>query len=352
MTDPGNPSVFTALFVYHHGVADGGSGAAFHRGFLDALKDAVTLNLTPDNVKSVIPSPDAPLLPNVEALHPMPFSFSFALSVVLKDRFGKTHDPGLWAGAKITAPLENRVRHVVVSKQDTIAFKDLCRKNQTTVTAALQTLIATALFRNLPAKFTKLKCDGAISSRRWLRGNAVTADSIGNWVQDYHEKYKREDFCKQTKSSDNNDVEFSWAEAQRSKRTLDRILSSMGKNASMYLLKYIKDFQKDFFLPKVGKDRASSFELSNLGVFRPNQPQKNENTGATGQENEVPRISRVVFSQSANVTGAALETSAITGADGCLVLAFSWQKGIIEEELVAAVIGTVRKELAAFGEKQ
>lgn len=277
----------------------------------------------------------------------MPHSISYALYIILKDKIAKKHDPGLWAGEKITTPLKNRVRHVVISQHGTIAFTKLCRKNRTTVTAALQTLIATALFRNLPEKFTKLHCDGAISCRRWFRGSAITDDSIGNWVQDSSETYKRQDFCKQTKNCDNN-VEFSWAEAQRSKRTLDRILGSMGKNSRLFLLKYIKDFHNDLFLSKIGKYRTSSFDVSNLGVFQPNRAEAEEKTGATDQEHEVPRISRVVFSQSASVAGSALEVSAVTGADGCFVLGFSWQKGVVEEELMAAVIDTMTKELAAF----
>lgn len=171
-------------------------------------------------------------------------------------------------------------------------------------------------------------------------------------MQDFQEKYKRQNFYKQTKKGDNNDVEFSWTEAQRSRRTIERILNSGGKNSRMYLLKYVRNFQKEFFLPKIGKNRASSFEVSNLGVFRLYQPQENGRSDGTEREVEVPRISRVIFTQSANVTGAALETSAVTGPDGCLVLGFSWQKGVIEEELVAAVIDTVAKELATFGEKQ
>ncbi|KAL1955939.1 hypothetical protein VTO42DRAFT_7924 [Malbranchea cinnamomea] len=346
-TDPGNPTQFTAAFVFHHAIGDGGSGMAFHRTFLDALGGAISSSLTSSDVKSVIPAPQTPLLPNVEELHPMPLSIFFLLSVIFREKlWRRARDPALWTGGKIATPLETQVRHVVVSKRDTTAFKDLCRKNQTTVTAALQVLIASALFRNLPAQFSKLHCNGAISSRRWLRGDAVTDDSIGVWVQDFDEVYQRSRVCR----PDSDGVQFSWAEAQRSKRTLDRILSSQGKNAKMYLLKYVNDYQNDFFRPKLGKDRDGSFEVSNVGVFRPTAAPSKEEAGRDGQDG--PRIGRVVFSQSANVVGAALETSVVTGCDGCLVLAFSWQKGVVEEDLVAAVIDTVRTELAAFGEKE
>lgn len=339
LTDPGNAYRFTAAYVYHHALGDGGSGSAFHRTFLRALHDACSVSSA--DVQAVVSSPKTPLLPNVEQIHPMPLSMFYILSVLFKARFWKSsRDPSLWTGSKITAPLENKVRHVVVSKRDTTALKDLCRKNSTTITAALQALVASALFATLPKNYSALQCDGAISNRRWLSDDQITDDSLGVWVQDFAEHYRREGFAKQDDDGDDgNGVSFSWDEARRSKRHLDRILASRGKNSKMYLLKYVNDYANELFLPKVGKDRDGSFEVSNIGVFR-----------SSIESEDGPRVGRMVFSQSANVCGAALAMSVVTGADGCLTLGFTWQSGVVDDDLVSAVIAAVKKELNAFGE--
>ncbi|KAK2865000.1 hypothetical protein FQN49_004008 [Arthroderma sp. PD_2] len=338
LTDHQDSCQFTAAYVWHHAIGDGSSGKAFHKTFLQALHHACSA--PPLDVKSVIVSPKTPLLPNLEEVYPMPLSIFFILSVLFFTKIWKTaRDPGLWTGTKITTPLENQIRHLVVSERDTIALRDLCRENKTTVTAALQTLLANALFTNLPEQCTKLYCEGAISNRRWLTDDSITDDSIGVWVQDFGELYSRDKFSKKE-----DRLEFSWDEARRSKQNLDRILSKKGKNAMVAMLKYVGDYQNELFLPKLGKEREKSFEISNVGVFR---------SGSEDLEakEKGPQIGRMVFTQSANVFGSAISSSVITGEDGCLVLGLSWQKGVVDADLVAAVIRTVNEKLVSFGTK-
>ncbi|KAF3484006.1 silencing information regulator [Arthroderma uncinatum] len=284
LTDPRDSRQFTAAYVWHHAIGDGSSGKAFHKTFLQALHNACSAASA--DVKSVIPSPKTPLLPNLEKVYPMPLSFFFILSILFWTKIWKAaRDPGLWTGSKITTPLENQVRHLVISKRDTAALRDLCRENKTTVTAALQTLLANALFTNLPGKFTSLRCEGAISNRRWLTDDNITDDSIGVWVQDFQEMYSRDKLSKNGER-----LEFSWDEARRSKQNLDRILSLRGKNSMVAMLKFVDDYQNELFLPKVGKEREKSFEISNVGVFKSSQEELE--AGEKG-----PRYGRMVFTQ-------------------------------------------------------
>lgn len=67
-------------------------------------------------------------------------------------------------------------------------------------------------------------------------------------------------------------------------------------------------------------------------------------------EKDRPKIGRMVFSQSASVIGCAIQVSVITGGDGCLVLVFSWQKGVVEDEFVEEVMGMVEREVRVMGE--
>jgi hypothetical protein len=52
-------------------------------------------------------------------------------------------------------------------------------------------------------------------------------------------------------------------------------------------------------------------------------------------------LKEAVFSALAPALGCAI----ITGADGCLVLGYNWQVGIVDDELVAEVIRNVEGEI-------
>ncbi|EFQ99877.1 hypothetical protein MGYG_02889 [Nannizzia gypsea CBS 118893] len=335
LTGPKDSRRFTASYFWHHAIGDGSSGKAFHKSLLVALKSVCSSSTAASTVKSVVESPKTPLLPTLEETCPMPMSFFFILSVWFRAKiWAPARDPALWAGSKMVTPLQNCIRHLVVSKRDATVFREVCRENKATVTAGLQTVLAQALFKQIPEQYTKLTCEGAISARRWLTDPSITDDSIGVWVHGYHEEYSRDNVCK-------SDNAFSWDEARRSKQTLDAVLSRRGKNSLTGMLKYAKDYVNELFLSKLGKEREKSFEVSNIGVFKADSDDQTETS---------PRIERMVFTQSANVFGCAISTSVITGADGCLVLGFSWQKGVVEDDLIDAFIASVKQTLGSFGE--
>jgi hypothetical protein len=136
-----------------------------------------------------------------------------------------------------------------------------------------------------------------------------------------------------------------WDETARSKETIQQVLYQKGKNATVNLLKYVSKYEKDFFLPKVGKDRDSSYEVSNLGIF------DGSDLGLSDNGAEAPQIGRMVFSQSANVTGPAFEVSVATGGDGCMALSVSWQQGVVDDGFIERVIEYLREELDRAAEK-
>lgn len=347
LTDPGgeNPYRFTAAFVFHHAIGDGMSGAAFHRAFYHALSQAVQqppLNDLPSDMVTV-PSPQTPLHPNVEEIHSLPVTYLHLVTVLFREKlWAAPRDPELWTGAKIITPLDTQVRSLRVSRSATRALADLCRANGTTVGAALQTLVAGALFIYLPENFTKLHCACPVSMRRWLSHSIVPKDAavnvddcMGVWVQDSSEDYSRDKFPSSTC--------LPWDEARRSRSNIEHVLSLQAKNAGVSLLRYMRDYQRELFLPKVGQERESSYEVSNLGAFRTRRKRLEDR----GQDQ--PEIGQMVFSQSGSVTGSAMSVSAITGEDGCLTLAFSRQKGVVEDDLIESVMETVREEITQLG---
>ena len=115
--------------------------------------------------------------------------------------------------------------------------------------------------------------------------------------------------------------------------TIQTELAKKGSDNTVSLLRYVSDMHK-YFTEKVGQERKSSFELSNLGVV------KTEAGSGEGW-----KLGRCVFSQSPNITGPPLCCSVVTGGDGCCTLAFSWLEGVLEDEMVRAVVDGVEKQI-------
>ena len=360
LTCAAHPRDFTAAFLYHHALGDGNSGLAFHRSFYHALSRATSLTSKDDPVRAVVLSFSTPLLPSLESLHPLPVTRWHLLTVLFREKIWSSRDAGLWTGEKCSIPIGNsRIRHLAFSASTTTAFKPLCRKNGTTITAALQTLIAGLLFSELSETFTKLACSGALSARRFLSSECgVSDDTMGVYVQDMSETYTHTSFRQHSNTNANSEEThhvLARSEAQRSRRNIENTLSLNGANAGVNLLRYVGNFQQDLFLSKVGRERDLSFELSNLGLFRPfpfsqaPTPTDLPKLAMSGERVERwhadVKIGRMIFTQSAGVTGPAIQVSVVTGADGCLVLGFSWQEGVVEEQLVEEVVKGARAEL-------
>ncbi|KAF9249291.1 hypothetical protein DTO013E5_8481 [Penicillium roqueforti] len=311
---------FTVAFVYHHAIGDGTSGKAFHRTFLRALG----VTESSDQTISIVKSPNLPLLPNIEEVHPMSFSLLYLAKKIIQEKVYSRRPTGLWTGSKVLLPTQTRLRLVPFSRLLVKAVRDRCRQESTTITALLQTIVARSIFAHIPPEFTRLACTGALSSRRWLP-DFITDESMGVWVQDYEETYSRATVAPSEG--------FPWAEARRSRKTIQSVLKMKGKNASTSLLQFVDNFQEELCLSKVGKDRDKSFEVSNIGVL---DPQTNP---------DLPSIKGMVFSQCASVMGNAIEVSAVTGGDGCLVLAVSWQQGVVEADLINEIVESTKQDL-------
>jgi len=46
-----------------------------------------------------------------------------------------------------------------------------------------------------------------------------------------------------------------------------------------------------------------------------------------------------VFSQSASVTGSAIEVCIVSGGDGSITIGYAWQEGVVESHLVQQLMG-------------
>ena len=84
---------------------------------------------------------------------------------------------------------------------------------------------------------------------------------------------------------------------------------------------------REFFLSRVGTERGTSFDVSNLGGIR------GKNIGE-----RTWKMGRVLFSRSAFVSGSAVAVGVVSGPDECLSLGFSWQEGIVSDRVIDELI--------------
>lgn len=82
-------------------------------------------------------------------------------------------------------------------------------------------------------------------------------------------------------------------------------------------LRHVPDMHR-WFGEKLGRQRLSAFELSDVGKLGPLKRQVDY------------RIGSLLFSQSASACSAAVKVSAVTGRDERLALGFSWQEGVVD----------------------
>lgn len=314
---------FTAALILHHALGDGGSGKSFHTSFLRALQTQAASDVeTPHSVTS----PENPMLPNIEEIHPMPLSLWFLAKKIFQAKVYAPRDPALWTGSKIQPPTSTRVRLVSFSQGMVEQLRKACRQERTTITALLQTVYARSLFKHIPERYSKLNCTGAFSTRRFLP-DVIKEDSMGVFVADIEESYTRSIVAPA------DSTVFPWEEARRSRQTIQDTLDRKGADVGPNLLKFVNNFQEELCLSRVGQDRDKTFEVSNIGVVL--------STSAPDQ----PSIQGMAFSQCASVMGNAIGVSVVTGGDGCLVLAISWQEDIVDDELIDASIQSSRDEL-------
>jgi hypothetical protein len=302
--DPNSRNKFVASFIYHHALGDGASGLIFHKHFQAALSSAPKPLASP----IIHPSKSA-LLPNLEQLHSLPIPSPSTAPYLPK---------ALWTGDKIASPMTSHFRSLTIPKETAGSFIRACRANGATVTSTIPVLIATALTKLIPNHFSDLECTIPVNIRHWLPAE-IDEDAFGTWIDAFSQYYETE-----------NVKEFSWEEASRTRETIVEYLKSEGQRINVVKLQRIPDM-REFFLSRVGKERGSSFDVSNLGVV----------VGEPGDW----KMRKLVFSRSAFVSGSAVSVGVVTGADGDLVFGFCWQEGIITREVLEAIVGAVRTQV-------
>ena len=293
---------FIISFIFHHSLGDGASGMAFHRDFLAALSSDPP-PLTSNTIRPI----SRPLLPNLEVLLPRATSHAST----------SPSPTSLWSGSKIIPPTRSNFLSLTFPAETTQHLLQACKLHGTTLTSTLPALIASALFSSVPDTFQSVECTIPVSLRRFLR-EPVDENVIGVYLDAFSVYYGR------ALSS-----QSLWFEAQRARGLINDYLRSNGEKVNVARFKQIKNM-RDFFSGRMGKERGTSFDVSNLGVMK---------SGGEGKQGW--KMGKVLFSRSAFVSGSAIAAGVVTGADGCLSVGVCWQEGVVERNIVEMVVKKV-----------
>jgi hypothetical protein len=322
--------VFEIGFFYHHAIGDGKSGGAFHMGFLDAmnaLADAGPAISSP--VDKVVKPAELSLLPSIEETRAWPLSIPFVAGQVLKE-FVLPRSHSLWTGPPVQFSPEHLPKTRLLTLffgSDTVArLSRLCRRNGVTMTPLLSIVIARLLASRHPIP-GDLDATVAISLRRF---SGVDNRQVVNHVASVTVPFSTSSKSGFLSSTSSNPLD--WGVVRSCKKIIDAKAMSPA-NQDTLLLRFLNDY-RGWFKKRVGKRREASFEVSNIGVIDGGMA-----SGGTA------RFRRIIFSQSASVTGSPYCFCIATAKGGDMAIALSWQFGILDDKTAREVLLALEVEI-------
>ena len=318
--DPNWERCFIA-FAYSHSHGDGKSGLLFQRTLLDGLNQD---SLSP--ITSIIQSSQKTL--------PTPLDNSLRISwgYLLGPLFGHylpAFIPKLLGMPTAITPVTSTTWTGVPMFHDPQTFRtcmeiisidgetlhnalNVCRRHNAKLTAFMHQAILAALRKHLPEN--DFVSQTPIDLRKFVPGtqdNEMSCFASTTFILhqarpttiDPHEDY----------NSLMHAASQMTAQLARSVTTTDQPVG---------LLRYIRNM-RSWTLGQLGKDRDTSYELSNIMSFDSTTAESNDNAW---------RVERVIFSQPANVVGSPISFSAASVRGGELVITASWQPGVLGVE--------------------
>ena len=338
-------------FTNFHSHGDGRSGLAFHNSFLTGLSEYISQTHEKGSAAedTICTPPTTELLPPIEEGGKMTLSWSYLLSPLLGTYLPRSivsylglrdswlsSDLDIWRAAPTSFDPESHTTGLQLITLDSTTKNKLlqqCRNNNSTFTGTLQHLIARSL--TSPS-------GGAISTSSFVAGVAIdmrhlfpgrySTASMMNCVTGYNELISYSSSSEPHDWASNPDSLF-WEAARKTSKSL-KAASGTLHNQPIGLLQYLKAF-RPWTKGLEGKERDMSFEISNLGAFKP-------------ESKEEIVVEKAVFSQPAKVSGSLLDFNAVSTAEGPLIITVTWQRGVLglgEGEEEDAFVGRVCAKL-------
>ena len=338
--DPSDRVVIDISLVFHHGLMDGVSAYAFHQSLLETFnspsepRDISHIYLAPDSVELAPPVED---YFNLKATNGRLISELFTGFVPrwIRSQVCSTKLP--WAGASSNLPEKSafvsQLRVINIEALHIPRIRAKCRQSSTTFTALLHGIIVSCLAYQVP------RAESFVATTPFSVRNLskIASSELVNQYSVVDTTYLRRDFGLAAEEPEEVDI-------SNAARLGNQFLCDMRESLAVFpvdnmlsLLEYITDFQA-FFRSKLGKPRASSFEVSNLGVF-------DDHSGGNQDENKTCRIIRLLFSQSGSVVGNAISFNVANVKNGPLTVSLTWQDGAVETSQAEQLLGRIKRTL-------
>ena len=313
------------VFAVHHSIADGRSTAAFHARLLSELTRMAESPMQLSGRVLSLPENPQFVRPLEEAVR-FTQSWPFLLRILWREFAPAWLQPTLaatWTGGPITRePCQTNLRLVVLPANRARKVLAACREHQTTLTPLLHALTLISLTKHVPAEVA-----GAFSSstpidlRPFMEHDQPSQDAPGTLqfgVLVTTQQHRFEAPVLQSLRKNENVEDTLWRVAAELRSEMKRRLEGLPGDDIISMLGWISDWRK-FWLTKLGKQRETTWEVSNIGSM----------VGSSEDANGW-RIERSIMSQGATVSGAAIgvNVAGISKGDVCMTL--SWQEGIVD----------------------
>jgi hypothetical protein len=336
-------------FAFSHALGDGMVGVTFHDTFLEAWRQTTDEN---ENASFLVTPPTRALPAPFDTHEILPISWKFLLGPLVAAYLPKvvgnflgirasasTIDAGTWIGSPIffdpTAALQGRVRLLEIEAPLVQHALAMSRTHDTKLTGMLHQMIVRALSKAIPSPDVTNFVSGTPVDMRASVG--VPGLTWGLYVSGHYGVHPRIPNATEPGFS-----EGMWAAAS----TITKDLAACGarlQDQAIGLLRYVPSI-RNWTSGKVGQQRDSSYELSNLLAF------DNQDDGL----DQNCKVSKMVFSQPGNVPSAPLVFNVISVKGGSLMCTVSWQAGAlgvsVEDEmpLVDRICSSIREDFVSF----
>ncbi|KAL9108270.1 MAG: hypothetical protein Q9187_008315, partial [Circinaria calcarea] len=346
-----------AVFAFHHAIGDGTSGMAFHRSLLKALNNLPSRPIS--TVPTVIKGPySGAIVPAVEDLIQLDISWSFLLRQIWETSRPSWSVPASskpWSAAVVTLPhpddFRSRVRFISLPRALTRQILSKCRKRETTLTGLLHGIIIAQLSLLVPearsfratTPYSLRPATGTSVEEIAVQLSALTTEYAPGTISAF----------RAGRADPRAAQQQIWEIARRFRLEMGAELAALPKDNLLGLLPYVRDWHR-MWTDQVGKARSSTFEVSNLGSLRaeldsePNREQ-NELNRERKDEEIACTVSRLIFSQSGMVAGAAFSFNIASVESGPLTVTLTWQEGVVAEGLMGEILEGLREELVVIG---
>lgn len=336
-------------FSYSHSIGDGWTGAVFHRTFLNAFRKCPASSRSVD---PLVKLPPRPLPPPFDTPERLPISWSYLIAPLvamilpnfvtnlLRLRVSVSAvNTSTWTGSLSRFDAETHRTKVVVYEIEARLLSSAiraARDHDAKLTATFHGIVSRALSRAIPdSKYTNFASLTAVNMRRSI---GIPLDEMGNFVSGVYMSHPRDD-------TDGQLSDGFWAAARANTHKLMAAASALS-DQPIGLLRYLLSI-RSWLAGRLGKQRDSSYEVSNIGSFDAENNLSN-NTDKTA------KITKVAFAQPGHVASSVMAFNLASVKDGNLIYSVTWQQGALgidedkEDDLVRGICATIRQDLESL----